>query len=89
MQIPDETVLSPEDHEHFLTHGYLVVRDMVPPEILARAIVALEAEGSDPDFDPAAACTTSKVDQVISDLFGAEYPFKNKYGRHRQHINMF
>ncbi|MBT4979566.1 MAG: hypothetical protein HOM86_19740 [Gemmatimonadetes bacterium] len=80
MQIPDETVLSPEDHEHFLTHGYLVVRDMVPPEILARAVVALEAEGSDPDFDPAAACTTSKVDQVISDLFGAEYPFKNKYG---------
>ena len=48
MQIPDENVLSPEDHEHFLTQGYLVVRDMVPPDILAKAVAGLEAEGSDP-----------------------------------------
>ncbi len=78
MPIPDENVLSPEDHEHFLTQGYLVVRDMVPPEILAKAVAALEAEGSDPDLDPAAACTTDKVHQVISELFGAQYSFEKK-----------
>ena len=49
-----DTILSPEDREHFLIQVYLVVKDAVAPEVIKRAVTALE--GEDPDFDPAAAC---------------------------------
>ena len=29
------TVLTPQDHEHFIEHGYVVVRRAVPPETVA------------------------------------------------------
>lgn len=79
MQIPSGTILRPEDHEHFLAQGYVVLRDMVPVEKLSRAVAVLELEGPDPDFDPAAECTTDKVHQVIGELFGAGCPFQQKY----------
>ena len=74
-----DTILSPEDHEHFLTQGYVVVRNAVAPEVIARAVAALEGEDEDPDFDPAAACTTDVVHRAIGELFGPEYGFEKKY----------
>ena len=74
-----DTILSPEDHEHFLIQGYVVVKDAVAPEVIKRAVTVLEGEDEDPDFDPAAACTTDLVHQVIDELFGAEYSFEKKY----------
>jgi len=81
MHTPDnETVLSPQDHEHFLTQGYVVVRQAVPPHILTKAVAALESDTPAPDFDPGAACTTDRVHQVIAELFGPQYPFEKKRG---------
>ncbi len=76
----DETILSLEDHDHFLTHGYVVVQNAVPPEVIERAVAELEAEDPDPEFDPAASCTTDIVFQVLTELFGPEYPFAKKRG---------
>ena len=74
-----DTILSPEDHEHFLTQGYVGVRNAVAPEVIARAVAALEGEDEDPDFDPAAACTTDVLHRTIGELFGPEYGFEKKY----------
>ena len=76
----DETILGPEDHDHFLTHGYVVVQNVVPPAVIERAVAELEAEDPDPEFDPAASCTTDIVFQVLTELFGPEYPFAKKRG---------
>ena len=76
----NETILRPEDHEHFLTQGYVVVRQAVAPEILIKAVAALESDTADAAFDPAAACTTDQVHQVIAELFGPQYPFEKRRG---------
>jgi len=76
----NETVLRPEDHEHFLTQGYVVVRQAVAPQILTKAVATLESDTPDPSFDPAAACTTDRVHQVIAELFGPAYPFEKRRG---------
>ena len=81
---PNNTVLSARDHEHFLTQGYVVVRQAVAPEILQKAAVALESDTVDADFDPIAACTSDRVHQVIAELFGPQYPFE----RHRSGRDM-
>jgi hypothetical protein len=73
-----DTILSPADHEHFLSQGYVVVKGAVPSQVIARAVMALEAEESDPDFDPAAACITDAVHQALAELFGPEIPFAVK-----------
>lgn len=75
-----DIVLSPEDHEHFLREGFVVVRDAVPPAVIEQAVAALEAGTADPEFDPAAACTTDRVHRVIAELFGSEYPFAKRRG---------
>ena len=74
-----DNILSSEDHEHFLPQGYVVVRNAVEAEIIERAVAALEGGDEDPDFDPAAACTTDVVHSVIGELFGPEYGFEKKY----------
>ena len=35
-------VLGPEDHSHFLEHGYVILRGLVPPGVVARASRELE-----------------------------------------------
>ncbi|NKB68131.1 MAG: hypothetical protein GKR89_13800 [Candidatus Latescibacteria bacterium] len=75
-----ESILSPQDHEHFLLHGYVVVPGLVPLATAARAVAVLEADEPTSDFDPAAACTTDGVHQVIGELFGDQYSFEKKRG---------
>ncbi len=76
------TILRPEDHEHFLTQGYIIVRQAVPPAILTKAVDALEADVPDPAFDPGIACTTDRIHHVISELFGPQYTFEKHRGGH-------
>lgn len=83
-------VLRPEDHEHFLEHGFVVVKNSIPPEIIAAAVKALErksfegtpgmvgykpVQGSEVE-----ACTTDKIHQAIAELLGTEYPFEPRRG---------
>jgi hypothetical protein len=35
-------VLKPEDHEFFLAHGYVVLKNAVPPQPIASAVELLE-----------------------------------------------
>ena len=77
-----ETVLSPQDHEHFLEHGFVVLHRAVPPDLVERAVAALESGAETPDFDPSAACTTDRVHQAIAELFGPQYPFEHRRGGH-------
>jgi len=37
--------LSTSDCEHFLKHGYVIVHEVTPPDVIARAVEALEADG--------------------------------------------
>lgn len=75
-------VLTPGDHEHFIEHGYVVVRGAVPETIIARAVAALET-GARPDGDdPVAACTTDVMLDAIGELFGDAYPFRRRRGGH-------
>lgn len=78
-----QQVLTPEDCEHFLEHGYVIVQEVAPPEVLAEAVRALEADGeSQAATDAIAACVTDKVHAAIGDLFGPEYSFeKARSGR--------
>ncbi len=71
-----QTVLSPEDCEHFLEHGYVIVHEVAPPDAIARAVHALEADGeSQAVTDAVADCVTDTVHGAIGDLFGPEYSF--------------
>ena len=73
-------VLSSEDHEHFVEHGYVVVHNAVPPETIAAAVGALEDDGSDPDHrrEAVAACFTETMLDAIGELFGTAYPFQRR-----------
>ena len=86
-----QPVLTPEDHEHFIEHGYVVVKNAVPRETYEAAVTALEA-GKDegrpgtPAYKPAAtgdlikACQTDRMFEAIQELFGPEYPFTPSRG---------
>ncbi|MCE9592028.1 MAG: phytanoyl-CoA dioxygenase family protein [Planctomycetes bacterium] len=77
-------VLSAADHEHFLQHGYVIVKNVVPPEIMAAAVAALEEQkrrqGVGDGYtttatpDEANACITDKMHDAIAALFGDAYP---------------
>lgn len=76
------TVLTQEDHEHFIEHGFLVLRDVVPPEVVDEALRTLDAGSADYQSIGAAAvkaCVTDRLHQAIAELFGPEYEFQ----RHR------
>ncbi|MBI2191116.1 MAG: hypothetical protein HYU36_03890 [Planctomycetes bacterium] len=83
-------ILSPLDHEHFLNHGYVVVKNAVPPDVIARGVAALEAgrfQGGvgQADYKPVRgeavdACTTDVVHEAIAELFGSEFPFQRHRG---------
>ena len=72
-----QPVLTPEDHEHFIEHGYVVVKNAVPRETYEAAVTALEA-GKDegrpgtPAYKPAAtgdlikACQTDRMFEAIN-----------------------
>lgn len=73
-------VLSAADHEHFIEHGYIVVSDAVPEEMMANAVEALASETDDRGrHHPAVvACTTDKVLDAIAELFGDGYTLERR-----------
>ena len=73
-------VLSDQQHEHFLSEGFVVLRRLVPAEVVAAAAAALEADDPDPDFDAGAVCNTEQVCRVVAELFGAQYPLGKRRG---------
>ncbi|MDA0837305.1 MAG: hypothetical protein O3B01_17600 [Planctomycetota bacterium] len=85
-----ETVLTTEDHEHFIEHGYVIVRNAVPPETIEPAVKWLEAgkpEGipGTPEFKSVGgelvqACQTDRMHDAIAELFGPEYPHRRGRG---------
>jgi hypothetical protein len=67
--------LTPADHEHFIDHGYVVLRGAVPPETIAAALVVLEGDPADRGrgADAVAACATDVMLDAIDEIFGAGY----------------
>ena len=78
-------MLTPQDHQHFLEHGYVVVKNVLPPETIAAALAVLEAgahsgQVGGADYqgvrgDAVNACITDTIHEAIADLFGPDYPF--------------
>ncbi len=74
-------ILTKADHEHFLEHGYVVVRQAVPSEAIATAVAALEEDRDSPEAREAvAACTTDKVHDAIDELLGDGYKLDRARG---------
>ena len=65
--------LSAADHEHFIEHGYVVLREVVPADTIEAAVAYLEAGPDDRGLgaDVVTACTTDKMLDGIAELFGA------------------
>jgi hypothetical protein len=77
-----QPVLNVEDHEHFIEHGYVVLRGIVPASIAAAAVATLEDDDGDPRHraDAVAACTTDSMLDAIADLFGDSYTLTRRRG---------
>jgi hypothetical protein len=81
------TVLTPEDHEHFIKYGFIVLKDAIPPEVVVAARQTLEAGSADYQSigSPAVkACISERVHQALTELFGPEYSFHH----HRDIVSM-
>jgi hypothetical protein len=75
-----QPVLTPQEHQQFLEHGFLVVKRAVPPERIATAIRTLEEGGCNGDPGPASgrpapppaaeACLNETTRRVLAELFG-------------------
>ncbi|HJN27719.1 MAG TPA: hypothetical protein QF604_07365 [Candidatus Latescibacteria bacterium] len=65
--------LSAADHEHFIEHGYVVLRAAVPHDTIEVAVEYLEAHPDDRgrQTDVVSACTTERMLDGIAELFGA------------------
>ncbi len=78
-------MLTPEDHDFFLRNGYLILKRVVPPELIAPAVAFLEGaayegevSGSDDcplSHEDLKACLTKDVFRAVGEIFGEEYPF--------------
>lgn len=75
-----ESVLAPADHEYFIEHGYVVVHDVIPPELIARTVAMLESatyEGrpGDSNYKPVrdellAECVTERLRRAVQEIGG-------------------
>ncbi len=82
---PTQTVLLPEDHDSFVRHGFLILKNAVPPETVAAALETLESgtfQGNPgaADYQPVRAatvddCVTPTIRGAVAELFGPAYPF--------------
>src|SRR6516164_998105 len=80
------TVLAAEDHERFLRDGYVVLRQVVPRELVERTVALLEEVGPRPvlDFpqpplsDLIHECVEGAVFAAVRELMGDE-PFELEY----------
>jgi hypothetical protein len=75
-------VLAPEDHDHFVEHGFVALRQAVPTDTIAAALRALEADDGDRGRQsPAvAACTTDTMLDAIAEIFGTTYTLRRRRG---------
>ena len=82
--------LTPEDHAFFLENGYLIVKGVVSPEMIAAAVAFLEEGAFEGDVGAANykpqqnelvnACVTDTVFAVMEELMGSEYPYPKHRG---------
>ena len=71
-------VLTPEDHEHFVEYGYVIIRKAVPPELIDEAVAILEKDdtfaiGADKQRqknEVLEACVTDTILDAIQELHG-------------------
>lgn len=78
------SVLTTADHEHFIRNGFVIVKNVVKPDVLASAVASLDEweqkQGKGDGFtgapipSQATACITEKMHDAIADLFGETYP---------------
>ena len=73
-----KTVLSLADHDHFIEHGFVILKKAVPVEVIQQTVACLEGERTS-DFDIGKACISDTLLDALSELFGPEIPFKTKY----------
>lgn len=81
------TRLTEADHEHFLEHGFVLLRGVVPPDIVAAALKVLgadEAEAhsiSDTAKEEAAKqCATVGLMAAVNELLGPDYAVRGDEG---------
>ena len=95
MTTPSSTaVLTPADHDFFLSQGFLIVKNVVPAETIAEAVAFLEGGATEGDVGGAnykprmgeavRACVTDTVFAVLEELLGPEYPIP----RNRDAVDM-
>lgn len=80
------TVLTAADHDFFLRHGYLIVKNAVAPDVIAAAVAALDASDfagtvGAADYKPVRdaavdACMSDTALDAIGELFGSDYPYE-------------
>ena len=80
------TVLTDADHDFFLRHGYVIVKNAVAPDVIAAAVAALDASDFEgkvgaADYKPVRdaavdACLSDTVFNAIGELFGPDYPYE-------------
>lgn len=85
---PRQPVLSPADHAFFIEHGYLILKNVVPDEVITRAVATLE-QGTF-EGEPGAAnyravratdvdaCVTDTILDAIGEIFGPDYPYERR-----------
>lgn len=75
-------ILTSEDHEQFIETGYLILRRLIPPDVVRAAVATFEAGLQDtPDGkDAVTRCTTDRMLDAIGELFGTAYPFTRRQG---------
>lgn len=62
-------VLTPADHEHFIAQGYVIVRDVVPPDECRRAVEILNGDDAAAREKVVLACETPRLLAAVNELF--------------------
>lgn len=76
------TVLSPADHEHFIAHGFLVLKRAVGPDVVAAALERLALPGPDASSPEVQACCSETVRAAVAELAGPRYRLRHRFSDH-------
>ncbi len=79
-------ILTDADHEFFLRHGYVIVKNALEADVIESAVAALDAAGFEgkvgaADYKPVRdaavdACLSDRVLNAIGELFGPDHPYE-------------
>ncbi|HXT71705.1 MAG TPA: phytanoyl-CoA dioxygenase family protein [Vicinamibacterales bacterium] len=76
------TVLSPADHEHFIAHGFLVLKRAVGPDVVAAALEKLALPAPDTSSPEVEACCSETVAAAVAELAGPRYVLRHRFSDH-------